>query len=109
MIYSEEKANMLESLAGKQVKNCSVRCSRNDAKGRRGHLMQSAKPDDNGEQSGPIPITQTPVVRKATGPRTELGKQRSKHNASKHGDQREHSRNFWSISLLLFRGAFDDQ
>jgi hypothetical protein len=30
-------------------------------------------------------ITQAPVIRKSTGPRTAEGKNRSKHNAVKHG------------------------
>lgn len=54
----------------------------------RGYIMQIAEQNnklENSGQSGPIAATPLEVVRGTTGPRTDQGKQRSKHNALKHG------------------------
>lgn len=47
--------------------------------------MQIPEQSNKPEQSGQSTVTPTSVVRRATGPRTEEGKERSKHNALKHG------------------------
>jgi hypothetical protein len=59
--------------------------SRAKPKRKKGDFMQSAERSDSNGGSGSIATVQASVVHKATGPRTEPGKQRSKQNALKHG------------------------
>jgi hypothetical protein len=47
--------------------------------------MQIPEQSNNREESGQITDNPTSVVRRATGPRTQQGKEKSKHNALKHG------------------------
>ena len=47
--------------------------------------MQIPEQSNSPEQSGQIAANPTSVVRRATGPRTQQGKEKSKRNALKHG------------------------